>query len=144
MSKYLVVLKTICIEIYSWFTMVCSSLLYSQVTQVHTYRHPFFCCCFYLIFHYGLSHDIEYSCLSDTVGPCCLSILYSLPAHPKFSMVFLPNRALLAITRLFSASVSLFLFCRGDRLCHILEPTCMWHCTISLSLIYFTQYDDNL
>ena len=30
---------------------------------------------FYILFHYGLSQDIEYSSLWSTVGPCCLSIL---------------------------------------------------------------------
>ena len=31
---------------------------------------------FYILFHYGLSQDIEYSSLCHTVGPCCLSILH--------------------------------------------------------------------
>ena len=31
---------------------------------------------FYILFHYGLSQDIDYSSLCYTVGPCCLSILY--------------------------------------------------------------------
>ena len=30
----------------------------------------------YILFHYGLSHDIECSSLYYTVRPCCLSILY--------------------------------------------------------------------
>ena len=30
----------------------------------------------YILFHYGLSQAIEYSCLCSTVGPCCLSILH--------------------------------------------------------------------
>ena len=33
---------------------------------------------FYMLFHCGLSQDIEYSSLCYTVGPCCLSILYIL------------------------------------------------------------------
>ena len=33
---------------------------------------------FYILFHYGLSQDIEYSSLCYTVGPCCLSSLYIL------------------------------------------------------------------
>ena len=45
---------------------------------------------FYILFHYGLLQDIEYSSLCYTVGPCCLSILYvivlsansTLPIHP--------------------------------------------------------------
>ena len=31
---------------------------------------------FHILFHYGLSQDIEYSSLCYTVGPCCSSILY--------------------------------------------------------------------
>ena len=34
------------------------------------------CVCFPILFHYGLSQDIEYGSLSCTVGPCGLSILY--------------------------------------------------------------------
>ena len=30
------------------------------------------------LFHYGLSQDIEYSFLCYIVGPCCLSILYTV------------------------------------------------------------------
>ena len=29
---------------------------------------------FYILFHYGLLQDIEYSSLGNTEGPCCLSI----------------------------------------------------------------------
>ena len=31
---------------------------------------------FHVLFHHGLSQDIEYGFLCLTVGPCCLSILY--------------------------------------------------------------------
>ena len=31
---------------------------------------------FHILFHYGLSQNIEYISLCYTVGPCCLSILY--------------------------------------------------------------------
>ena len=31
---------------------------------------------FYILFHYGLSQDIEYSSLYYTAGPCCLPILH--------------------------------------------------------------------
>ena len=57
---------------YIQFTMFCESLLYSKVTQLYTYRHSFF----YILFHYGLSQDIEYSSLYYTIGPYCLTILY--------------------------------------------------------------------
>ena len=56
----------------SWFTVVCQSLLYSRVTQLYTYRHS----SFHILFHYGLSQDIEYSSLCYTVGPCCLPPFY--------------------------------------------------------------------
>ena len=32
---------------------------------------------FHILFHYGLLQDIEYSFLCYTVGPYCLSILYT-------------------------------------------------------------------
>ena len=43
----------------------------SIVFLFYTYTHSFF----YIISHYGLSQDIEYSSLWYTIGPCCLSIL---------------------------------------------------------------------
>ena len=57
---------------YSWFTVLCQSLLYIKVTLVYNYRHSFL----YILFHYGLSQDIAYSSLCYTVGPCCSSILH--------------------------------------------------------------------
>ena len=41
---------------------------------------------FHILFHYSLSHDIEYSSLCYQVGPRCLSILY-IP----LTLGFLPN-----------------------------------------------------
>ena len=41
---------------------------------------------FHILFHYGLSQDIEYSSLFYTVGSCSLSILYIklfVAANPK-------------------------------------------------------------
>ena len=32
----------------------------------------------HILLHYGLSQDIEHSSLCYTVGPCCLSILYTI------------------------------------------------------------------
>ena len=40
--------------------------------MTHPYRYTFF----HILFHYGLSRDIEYSALRGTVGPYCLFILY--------------------------------------------------------------------
>ena len=39
---------------YTWFTMLCQSLLYSKVTQFYTYIHSFF----NIHFYYGLSQEI--------------------------------------------------------------------------------------
>ena len=33
---------------------------------------------FHILFHYGLSQDIEHSSLCYTIGPCCLSVDYFL------------------------------------------------------------------
>ena len=41
----------------------------------------------YILFHYGLSQDTEYSSLCYTVGPCCLSILnvivFQIPTYSR-------------------------------------------------------------
>jgi len=55
-----------------------NALLISAVEQsdsvIHyIYIHIHF---FYILFHYGLSQNIEYSSLCYTVGPCCSSTLY--------------------------------------------------------------------
>ena len=42
------------------------------VQQSLTYTHIDILFFFCMIFHYGLSQDIEYSSLCYTVGPCCL------------------------------------------------------------------------
>ena len=52
---------------------MCQSLLYSKVTQLYTYRQFF-----NILFDYGLPQDTEYSSLGYTVGPCCLSTLYTI------------------------------------------------------------------
>ena len=57
----------------SWFTMLCQSLLYNRVTQLYTYIYS---SSFFIHLHYGLSQEIGYSSLCNTVGPRCLSILY--------------------------------------------------------------------
>ena len=55
---------------YSWFTMLCY-FLYSKVTQ--SFIH------IYILFHYGLSQDIQYSALTSIVGTW--SILYIIVRH---------------------------------------------------------------
>ena len=77
-----------------------------------------------ILFHYGLSQDMEYSSLCYTVGPCCLSILYFKSLHLLTLIshsILPPTPFLLAITSLFSMSVILFLFHRQVHLCHILD-----------------------
>ena len=56
---------------YSWFTMLC---LIAAVRPSDSVIHIYIL--FHILFHYGLSQDIEYSSLCYTVGPCCLSIPY--------------------------------------------------------------------
>ena len=54
-------------------------LLYSwiyNVVLIFSYTHTYIL--LKIIFHYGLSQDIEYSSLCNTSGPCCLSILYTI------------------------------------------------------------------
>ena len=69
--------------------MLCQSLLYSTVTQIHIYiyihTHTHLIFCFYILFHYSLSQDIEYSFLWYTLGPHCLStVVVLLPAFWYF------------------------------------------------------------
>ena len=56
------------------FTMLCSFQLYCRVNQLCRSVYILF----QSLFHYRLLQDVEYSCLSSTVGPCCLSILYKV------------------------------------------------------------------
>ena len=49
-------------------------LLFSKVTQLYIYIYILV----YILFHCGLLQDIEYSSLCYAVGPCCLSILYTI------------------------------------------------------------------
>lgn len=56
---------------YSWFITFCLFLLFSKVTQLHTYRHSVLS----ILFHYGLSQETEYSCLCCTERLGCLSTL---------------------------------------------------------------------
>ena len=47
--------------------MLHQSLLYSKVTQLHTYILFFF---FNILFHYGLTQDIEHGSVGYLEGPC--------------------------------------------------------------------------
>ena len=66
--------------------MLCSFLVHSKVIQLYTRTYTYICIfLFQILFHYSLLQDIEYGSLCYTVGPCCLSILYTvvLSANPK-------------------------------------------------------------
>ena len=47
---------------------------------------------FYILFHYGLSKDTEYSFLCYTAAPCCLFILYiilcAMPFKKHYVCIF--------------------------------------------------------
>ena len=56
-----------------WFHYTSLSLSLSIYIYIYIYIHTHIY--FQILFHYGLSQDIEYSSLCCTVGPCCLSLL---------------------------------------------------------------------
>ena len=65
--------------------MFCQSLLTAKwlsFTQLYLY--------IYILFHYGLSQDIGYSCLCYTVGPCCSPIIYTSWYLPSLNYQFNP------------------------------------------------------
>ena len=60
------------IEVQLIYNVVLISATQKSVTHTHIYIYILF----HIIFHYGLSQDIDYSSQCYTVGPCYLSILY--------------------------------------------------------------------
>ena len=56
----------------NWTELIYKVVLISVVLQSDSVIHILF----HILFHYGLSQDTEYGSLCNTVGPCCLSILY--------------------------------------------------------------------
>ena len=89
----------------------------------------------YILIHYGLLYDIEYSPLCYTIGLCYLYILCVIvftsdsQSRPPLSTSPLAN------THLFSMSASLFLFHKWVPLCHIIDSTYKWYyVAICLSL----------
>jgi len=92
----------------------------------------------HIVFHYGLSQDIEHSSLYYVVGPCFLAILYKrvclCESQTSNSSLTHPHSAL-AITGLISKSVSLFLRC----LCRILDSTYQWYHGYLSSFFWFTS-----
>ena len=55
--------------------LIYNAVLISAAQQSDSVIHVIYIL-FHILFHYGISQDIEYSSLCYTVGPCCLSILY--------------------------------------------------------------------
>ena len=96
---------------------------------------------FHILFHYGLSQGIVYSSLCYPVGYWCLSILYTTVCL-CYSQTPIPSLHsptcyhTLAITSLFSISVSLLLFHRYVDLCHILDSTYKWYSVLSFDWKY--------
>ena len=93
---------------------------------------------FHILFHYGLSQDIESGSLGCRVGLCCWSILYnSLPLLTQ-TPISTPS-PLLATTSLFSLSVCLFLFHRYVDLYYILDS--IWHlCHMAFVFLFLTDF----
>ena len=88
---------------YSWFTVFCQFLLYSKVTQSHTY----ICYFSHIILHHTPYEMTRYSSLCYTAWYHCLytpnaSINPRLPVHPT------PSPSPLATTCLFSKSMIFF------------------------------------
>ena len=54
--------------------LIYNVVLISAVQQSDSVKHMYVY--IYILFHYGLSQDIESTSLRYPVGPCCLSILY--------------------------------------------------------------------
>ena len=85
---------------------------------------------FSILFHYGLSLDIENSSLCYTSSLCCLSILnvsIVTSTNPKLSVSLSFPYFRWGTTSLISMSMSLFLFCRQIHLCPIIDSTCNWY-----------------
>ena len=98
--------------------LIYSDVLITAIQQSNSvYVHSFLC----ILFHYGLSQNIEYSSLCCAVGPC-LSVLYYKSLHliiPGSHASPHPTPSPLVTSNLFSLSVILFLFHRQVHLCHI-------------------------
>ena len=69
--------------------MFCEFLLHSKVIHLrmrtHTHTHTHTHILFHILFHYGLSHNIEDSSQVHTVETCCLFTLYFILQFLKFA-----------------------------------------------------------
>ena len=64
------------IEVYLIYSVSGTQYSDSVIHYICMYIHIYIL--FQIIFHYSLLQDIEHSSLCCTVGPCCLSILYTI------------------------------------------------------------------
>ena len=70
------------------------------------------------------------------IHPVYSSLLLLIPNSQSIS---LPSPSPLATTSLFSMSLSQFLFHRPVNLCHILDSTYKWYCTVFVILFLITS-----
>ena len=111
--------------------LICSVSI-SDVQQSDSVIH-IYALFFYILFHYGLSQDIEQSSLCYTIGPCCLSILYIIVCIDGQLSI---NISVRLVKKLIGTS------CNQD-LMDLLRPHfCHWH--QSLPSGSWLQQDDNL
>ena len=84
-ENYMKTLKISLVQIYLWFSFFFKNVFYWSIIDLQCVltsaiqksdSRIYICILFYILFHYGLSQDVEYSSLCCTVGPCWLSILY--------------------------------------------------------------------
>ena len=109
--------------------------IYTHNIYIYVYIHTHIYVLFHVVFHYGLSQDIDYCSLCYTAGPCSLCIIYNNLLTPNSQSFPFSISLPLATSGLFSVSVSLFLFCRYVDLCHIFNCTYAWyHMIICLAL----------
>ena len=102
--------------------MLYQSLLHGKVTQLYTYIHSLVLYYFPVLFITGF--ECSSLCYTFRILLFIHSKCYSLHhPSPNSQLVPLLPFSLLATTGLLSVSVSLFLFCRWVRLCHILDST---------------------
>ena len=123
---------------YSWFTVLCSFLLCNKVIQLYICMSTF-----HILFHRGLSQDIEYGCPLLYSG----TLLFTHSIYNSLHLLIADSQPLpprlgsrLAVTSLLSISMSLFLFCRQAHLCHVLDFSYRGYhgVFVLLFLTYFT------
>ena len=95
----------------------------------------------FILFHYGLSQDIEYNSMCYTVRPYCYPfyIRKLTSTNPNLLFHSSPNSLLLGNHHCFLCPW--FSFCFIDRfICHALDSTCKWYDMVFVFLTYLT-YD---